>query len=258
MRRGSSRSTPDLYHGELARHTEMDKAARLMTAMPPDRAARDMIGAVDYLAAHPAVQGDQLGAIGFCMGGMLTLILAALRPDRIAAAVPFYGFPQGEMEPDWARLDGRRTRAHGRERRLLRPRRRACAGGEAAGTRQGRPVHRAPGYRARVHGPAQRARHARRRGRGRDLARASSPSSTSSSAEASAARVLGTVAVALLAAATVVRRRRVRRRAHGESRDRHHDERPRRRARAARPCPRPRSPRRRPSRSPPSRQPHRS
>ena len=30
---------PDLYHGELAAHTEMDKAAQLMTAMPPDRAA---------------------------------------------------------------------------------------------------------------------------------------------------------------------------------------------------------------------------
>ena len=29
---------PDLYHGELATHVEMDKAAALMTAMPPDRA----------------------------------------------------------------------------------------------------------------------------------------------------------------------------------------------------------------------------
>jgi len=75
-----------------------------MTEMPPDRAARDMSGAVDYLAAHPAVQGDKLGVIGFCMGGMLTLILATLRSDKIAAAVPFYGFPQGEMEPDWSSL----------------------------------------------------------------------------------------------------------------------------------------------------------
>jgi carboxymethylenebutenolidase len=28
--------------------------------------------------------------------------LCALRPDKIKAAVPFYGFPQGEMEPDWS------------------------------------------------------------------------------------------------------------------------------------------------------------
>lgn len=95
---------PDLYHGERAAHTEMDKAAELMTAMPPDRAARDMSGAVDYLVAHPAVAGEKIGVIGFCMGGMLSLILAAQRSDRIAAAVPFYGFPQGDAEPDWSSL----------------------------------------------------------------------------------------------------------------------------------------------------------
>ena len=33
---------PDLYHGELAGHDEMDKAGALMTNLPPDRAARDL------------------------------------------------------------------------------------------------------------------------------------------------------------------------------------------------------------------------
>src|SRR3989442_297598 len=40
---------PDLYHGELAAHDEMDKAAQLMQSLPPDRAGRDMSGAVDFL-----------------------------------------------------------------------------------------------------------------------------------------------------------------------------------------------------------------
>ena len=48
---------PDLYHGELAQHDEMDKASRLMQKLPPDRAARDMSAAIDYLAQHPAVSG---------------------------------------------------------------------------------------------------------------------------------------------------------------------------------------------------------
>ncbi|MHB8464322.1 MAG: dienelactone hydrolase family protein [Acidimicrobiales bacterium] len=95
---------PDLYHGEVAGHTEMDKAAQLMQSLPADRAARDMGAAVDYLAAHDAVTGGSLGVVGFCMGGMLAMLLAAARPDKIAAAVPFYGFPQGEMEPDWSGL----------------------------------------------------------------------------------------------------------------------------------------------------------
>ena len=95
---------PDLYHGELAAHHEMDKAARLMQSLPPDRAARDMSGAVDFLARHPAVTSPAIGVVGFCMGGMLSLILAANRPDTVKAVVPFYGFPQGENEPDWSTL----------------------------------------------------------------------------------------------------------------------------------------------------------
>jgi carboxymethylenebutenolidase len=96
---------PDLYHGELAGHTEMDKAGALMTAMPADRAGRDMSGAVDYLLQHQATTGDGIGVMGFCMGGLLTFVLAALRPDAIKAAVPFYGFPQGDAQPDYSKIE---------------------------------------------------------------------------------------------------------------------------------------------------------
>jgi carboxymethylenebutenolidase len=95
---------PDLFHGELAEHTEIDKAADLMAELPLDRAARDMSAAVDFLAAYPAVTGRGLGVVGLCMGGMLAWVLATNRPDRITAAVPFYGFPQGDAEPDWSAL----------------------------------------------------------------------------------------------------------------------------------------------------------
>ena len=95
---------PDLYHGALAGHDEMDKAAQLMKSLPADRAARDMSGAVDYLASHPAVTSDGIGVVGFCVGGMLSFLIAANRPDRVKAVVPFYGFPQGDTEPDWSAL----------------------------------------------------------------------------------------------------------------------------------------------------------
>lgn len=95
---------PDLYHGELAEHDEMDKAAHLMTSLPADRAARDMGGAVDYLLAHDAVRGDAVGVIGFCMGGVMALLVSALQGDKVGATVPFYGAPLGESEPDWSGL----------------------------------------------------------------------------------------------------------------------------------------------------------
>ncbi len=96
---------PDLFHGELAGHTEMDKAGELMSSMPPDRAARDMSGAVDFLADHDATTDNGIGVVGFCMGGMLTFVLAALRPDKVKAAVPFYGFPQGDDQPDYSKIE---------------------------------------------------------------------------------------------------------------------------------------------------------
>ena len=95
---------PDLYHGELAAHDEMDKAGALMNAMPPDRAARDMSGAIDYLAGLDGVTGSGIGVVGFCMGGMLSFLIATARPDKVVAVAPFYGFPPPEMEPDWSKL----------------------------------------------------------------------------------------------------------------------------------------------------------
>ncbi|HEX4655072.1 MAG TPA: dienelactone hydrolase family protein [Mycobacteriales bacterium] len=95
---------PDLYHGEIAEHTEMDKANELMQSLPPDRAARDMGAAIDYLLAHEATEGHRVGVIGFCMGGMLTLLIAALQGDKVAVATPFYGAPLGDMAPDWTNL----------------------------------------------------------------------------------------------------------------------------------------------------------
>jgi carboxymethylenebutenolidase len=97
---------PDLYHGELAAHDEMDKAGALMQNMPIDRAARDMSGAVDFLVGHEATTGEAIGVMGFCMGGMLSWVLAAERPDRIKAGVAFYGFPGIEDAPaDLSRIE---------------------------------------------------------------------------------------------------------------------------------------------------------
>ncbi len=90
---------PDLFGGSTAH--DADEAGKLMAALPPEQGAKDLLGAVDYLKALPAVTGEQVGAVGFCMGGGFVLSLAGLAGDAIAAAVPFYGVGGGT-----ANLDG--------------------------------------------------------------------------------------------------------------------------------------------------------
>ena len=57
---GFTALAPDLYHGEYAEHTEMDKAGELMTKLPPDRAARDM-GAAHRLPVGAPRRARRLG-----------------------------------------------------------------------------------------------------------------------------------------------------------------------------------------------------
>jgi carboxymethylenebutenolidase len=87
---------PDLYGGTTTH--DADEAGALMQALPLDRAARDLAGAVDYLLARPETTGSTVGAIGFCMGGRFVLTLAAQQGDRASAAVAFY--PVGPDLPD--------------------------------------------------------------------------------------------------------------------------------------------------------------
>jgi carboxymethylenebutenolidase len=91
---------PDLYGG-VTTHDGAE-ANQLMTDLPVDRAARDLGGAVDFLLGRPETTSATVGAIGFCMGGGFVISMAAQQGERVSAAVPFYGLPQGS--PDLAAI----------------------------------------------------------------------------------------------------------------------------------------------------------
>jgi carboxymethylenebutenolidase len=82
-------AVPDLYHGKIA--TEPDDAQKMsmMIAGNIDRAAKEIIGALEAVKAMPNVEPKKLGLMGFCVGGLLTYIVASRYPD-LAAVVAFY------------------------------------------------------------------------------------------------------------------------------------------------------------------------
>jgi carboxymethylenebutenolidase len=91
-REGFVALAPDLYGGPTTH--DAAEAREMLVSMPVERATRDLSGAVDFLLEQDAVTSQQVGVIGFCMGGGFALGLAAERPEQVAAAVPFYGMPR--------------------------------------------------------------------------------------------------------------------------------------------------------------------
>ena len=77
---GFTALAPDLYHG--ADHRARRGRQAHDGAQHRAGAAKDMGGAVDYLLGARLGHGDQVGVIGFCMGGGLALVLAAAAPRR--------------------------------------------------------------------------------------------------------------------------------------------------------------------------------
>jgi carboxymethylenebutenolidase len=55
----------------------------------------DFIAAARFLKQHPDGSG-KLGAVGFCFGGYIVNMLAAVMPGELDAGVPFYGTPAAE------------------------------------------------------------------------------------------------------------------------------------------------------------------
>lgn len=100
---------PDLYHGLTV--TEPDEAGKLLMGLAMDRAAQDIAGAADYLAARPD-SGDQVAAVGFRMGGSLAL-WSATRCGRITTTVGFYPVvPWERMDQQWDNYAGKAAVIH--------------------------------------------------------------------------------------------------------------------------------------------------
>jgi len=100
---------PDLYQGRST--TDRVTARQLATDMSWERAAQDVTGAAEFLAARPEVAGE-IGAVGFSIGGSLALWAPTLSA-RVTAGVGFYpSLPWEPLRPDWSAYAGKHAVIH--------------------------------------------------------------------------------------------------------------------------------------------------
>jgi carboxymethylenebutenolidase len=71
--------------------SERKRLFALMGTITPQKVGRDTAAFLDFLQARPEVHGTKVGTTGYCMGGRLSLIMAAEHADRIGAAASFHG-----------------------------------------------------------------------------------------------------------------------------------------------------------------------
>ena len=98
---GYAAVAPNLYH----RHTDDAIAASAAGGPRPRPPAllsdpdiiADTNAAVEWLRAHDAVRSDRIGVTGFCMGGRVAWLAAAVNP-HFKAVVPYYG---GNLTAIW-------------------------------------------------------------------------------------------------------------------------------------------------------------
>lgn len=97
-RAGFNALAPDLFKGRVTQSA--DEASHLMNGLDfPGATHQDIRGAVNHLRALGAADGGgavKVAAMGFCMGGALS-IAAAVHVPTLDAAVCFYGIPPAEF-----------------------------------------------------------------------------------------------------------------------------------------------------------------
>ena len=87
---------PDLFHRYTDEQLNGPRLERLGHLKDADIIA-DMNAAVDFLTGNSSIDNDRIGVTGFCMGGRIAWLMAAVNPI-FKCTVPFYG---GNIMGNW-------------------------------------------------------------------------------------------------------------------------------------------------------------
>lgn len=83
---------PDALHPLGGYPGNDDEGRKMQRSLDRKKIEQDFISAANFLKSHPNSNG-KLGAVGFCFGGYIVNMLAAVSPNLLNAGVPYYGTP---------------------------------------------------------------------------------------------------------------------------------------------------------------------
>ncbi|MGH7684338.1 MAG: dienelactone hydrolase family protein, partial [Vulcanimicrobiaceae bacterium] len=92
---------PDFFRGEVYSYDDMPKVMAKLQTFTKDFLMEDVRAAVRFAEDRDEIESEQLGAVGFCMGGRLAFLTALELGTRIGAAASFYG---GGLAPEKPRF----------------------------------------------------------------------------------------------------------------------------------------------------------
>lgn len=102
-------AAPEMFHrsgkGLDIPFSDMERASGERGKLSQDDIRADVQATIDYLRSNPDVDGDRIGIVGFCFGGMVSYLGATM--DGVKAAAVYYGggiLPRPDAPADAPRL----------------------------------------------------------------------------------------------------------------------------------------------------------
>jgi len=87
----TSKLPPFPFEPDFGNERTRERFNALKDPLTPVAMERDGSAYVNFLASQPFVGSGPMGVIGFCFAGKFAVLIAAARPDRVAAAASFHG-----------------------------------------------------------------------------------------------------------------------------------------------------------------------
>jgi carboxymethylenebutenolidase len=93
---GFAAIAPDFYRGTTYAYTDVQGAIGKLKSLNDDRVMADVGKTIDFLQTQSNANPNNIGVVGFCMGGRYAFLTNATYSSKIKAAISFYG---GGIDP---------------------------------------------------------------------------------------------------------------------------------------------------------------